>query len=254
MTAALLEIASLTKRFGGLVAVDGLDLEVKEGSIHAVIGPNGAGKTTLFNLISGAEAPTQGSIRFQGRIIDAMPAHQRVRFGVRRTFQNIRLFEELSVHENVLVGQHAIASSGLTSLFAYRNRADRRQREEAFAILHRLNIGEYAERQAGSLPYGPKRLVEIARAMASKPKLLLLDEPTSGMNATETAEVSRQIRAIRDGGVTVLLIEHHMEVVADLSDTITVLNFGSKIAEGTSEEILKEPAVIEAYLGSEYAA
>ncbi|MCW5772156.1 MAG: ABC transporter ATP-binding protein [Rhodospirillaceae bacterium] len=250
----MLDIEALTKRFGGLVAVDGLDLRVAAGSIHAVIGPNGAGKTTLFNLISGAEMPTGGAIRFEGKPIDALPAHRRVRLGIRRTFQNIRLFEELSVIDNVLIGQHAVTPSGIASLFTTGGGRDRRAREDALALLERLRIADYGHRQAGGLPYGPKRLVEIARALASRPKLLLLDEPTSGMNATETAEVSAQIRAIRDSGVTILLIEHHMEVVADLSDRITVLNFGRKIAEGTADAILNEPAVIEAYLGSEETA
>jgi ABC-type branched-subunit amino acid transport system ATPase component len=254
MTAPLLDVASLTKRFGGLTAVGNLDIRVAEGAIHAVIGPNGAGKTTFFNLVSGADTPTEGMIRFGGARIEAMPPQRRVRLGIRRTFQNIRLFDELSVLDNVILGQHTIASSGLGSLFTYRNGADRRRREEAFALLERLDVAGFANRAAGGLPYGPKRLVEIARAMASNPRLLLLDEPTSGMNATETKEVSEKIRRIRDAGVTILLIEHHMQVVSDLSDVITVLNFGQKIAEGSADEILKEPAVIEAYLGSEEAA
>lgn len=254
MSAPILHIAGLTKRFVGLLAIDALDLEVQAGSIHAVIGPNGAGKTTLFNVISGVEAPSLGTLSFQGVPLAGQPPHRRVRLGIRRTFQNIRLFDELSVLDNVLVGQHSVASSGIGSLFTHLDGADRRRRQEALETLERLGIAEYAGRLAGGLPYGPKRLVEIARAMASRPKLLLLDEPTSGMNATETAQVSRQILAIRDTGVTIVLIEHHMEVVAGLSDRISVLNFGRKIAEGRAEQILKEPAVIEAYLGSEEAA
>ena len=245
----LLVTDRLTKNFGGIRALSELDLRIPEGFIHSVIGPNGAGKTTLFNVITGVEPVSGGSITYRGQPITNYPSHKVVHLGIRRTFQNIRLFEEQTVIENVMLGQHVQAISGLESLFTVWSASERDRRHQAYQLLDELGIAELAERQASGLAYGPKRLVEIARAMASNPHLLLLDEPTSGMNHTEIDEVCERIRQIRDRGVTIVLIEHHMEVVAELSDTITVLNFGEKIAEGSYKSVANDPSVIEAYLG-----
>jgi branched-chain amino acid transport system ATP-binding protein len=250
----ILEIAALTKRFGGITALDGMDLAIEPRSVHAIIGPNGSGKTTLFNLISGAVPPSAGQIRFDGRRIDELPAHERAGLGIKRTFQNIRLFGELSVLDNVLVGQHPLATTGAASLFRRWGRAERALRETAIELLESFGLRGMAARQAGELAYGPKRLVEIARAVASNPKLLLLDEPTSGMNAREAEEVVAAIRKLAARHMTILIIEHHLAVVKDLAEGVTVLNFGRKIAQGSSAEVFGDAAVIEAYLGTEAAA
>ena len=246
----ILQLEGLTKRFGGLIAVDDLDLAVAKYSVHAIIGPNGSGKTTLFNLISGAVPVTSGAIVFDGARIEALAAHERARLGIKRTFQNIRLFNELSVLENVMVGQHPVASTGLASLYRRWSATERAQRAAALEILGSLGLAGLAHRQAGELAYGPKRLVEIGRAVASEPRLLLLDEPTSGMNAREAEEVVAAVRAIAARRMTILIIEHHLPVVKDLAGRVTVLNFGEKIAEDTPSGVLSHPEVVEAYLGS----
>jgi ABC-type branched-subunit amino acid transport system ATPase component len=246
----ILELKRLTKRYGGLTAVDGVDLAVAENSVHAIIGPNGSGKTTLFNLVSGAVPATSGEIVYDGERIEGRPAHERARLGIKRTFQNIRLFNELSVLENVLVGQHPIATTGLASLYRRWSASERAQRAAALELLASLRLGGLAQRQAGELAYGEKRLVEIARAVASGPRLLLLDEPTSGMNAREADQVVAAVRAIAARGMTVLIIEHHLPVVKDLAQRVTVLNFGKKVTEDTPTGVLTHPEVVEAYLGS----
>ena len=250
----ILKLERLTKRFGGLTAVDAVDLEVAENAVHAIIGPNGSGKTTLFNLISGAIDATSGTITFEGNRIESRPAHARARLGIKRTFQNIRLFNDLSVLENVMVGQHPVAITGFSSLYRRWGAKERAQREAALEILASLGLADMAARQASELAYGPKRLVEIARAVASGPRLLLLDEPTSGMNARESAGVVAAVRKIAGRQMTTLIIEHHLPVVKDLAERVTVLNFGKKVAEDTPAGVLKNPAVIEAYLGSEAEA
>ena len=248
--ALILRLEGLTKRFGGLTAVDAIDLAVAENSVHAIIGPNGSGKTTLFNLISGAVDPTGGAIVFDGQHIERLPAHARARLGIKRTFQNIRLFNDLSVLENVMVGQHPVALTGSSSLYRIWSAQERAQRAAAMEILKSFGLESLATRQASELAYGPKRLVEIARAVASAPRLLLLDEPTSGMNPRESAEVVAAVRKITARQMTILIIEHHLPVVKDLAERVTVLNFGKKVAEDTPAGVLSDPAVVEAYLGS----
>jgi len=250
----ILELKQLTKRYGGLTAVDGVDLSVAEHSVHAIIGPNGSGKTTLFNLISGAVPVTAGEILFDGARIETMPAHVRAKLGIKRTFQNIRLFNDLSVLDNVLVGEHPVASTCIASLYRRWSAQERAQREAAAELLASLGLRELAQRQAGELAYGVKRLVEIARAVASDPRLLLLDEPTSGMNAREAEDVVAAVRAIAARRMSILIIEHHLPVVKDLAERVTVLNFGKKVAEDTPTGVLRDPAVVEAYLGSEVEA
>lgn len=248
-----LEIVKATKWFGGLKAVDGVDLQVRPREIAGLIGPNGAGKTTMFNLITGLERLTAGEIRFKGKPVHELPSHMIARAGIARTFQNIRLFGGLSVIDNVMLGQHARTRTGALAAAlktpAFR-REERRVYETALALLHFVGLGDVATMRAADLPYGMQRRLEIARALALEPQLLLLDEPAAGMNETESRALMDLVRAIRDrSGVTVLLIEHDMRFVMGLCERITVLNFGRLLAEGTPAEIQRNEAVIEAYLG-----
>jgi branched-chain amino acid transport system ATP-binding protein len=249
MSKVLIETRGLTKRFGGLVAVSSLDLAIKTGTIHAIIGPNGSGKTTVFNLLSGMIAPTLGTIVFEGRAIEREPPHARVRRGMRRTFQNIRLFNELTVLENVMLGQHCRAPAGFSSLFKIWSAEEKQLARQAMEVASLTGIGSLLDRRADGLAYGTKRLVEIARALVSAPKLLLLDEPSAGMNPSEAEGLSATIRSIRDQGVTILIVEHNLKVISSIAERVTAINFGQKIAEGTSAEVLSHPAVVEAYLG-----
>ena len=253
---SLLETAGLTRRFAGLTAVDQVDLAVTEGSIHAVIGPNGAGKTTLFNLISGLVPPSDGAIRFAGQDISQLPVHRRAGLGMARTFQNIRIFASMTVLENVLTGLHSSLDSGLGAVIlrlpGFR-RAESDAVSRARAMLELVGLTDKAESRAAALPYGDQRRLEIARALASSPHLLLLDEPAAGMNPAETDALKALVRRIREAGTTVLLVEHDMGFVMDLSDRITVLNFGRRIYEGTPLEVRQETSVIEAYLGHKVA-
>jgi branched-chain amino acid transport system ATP-binding protein len=238
MSDTLLDVDGLGRRFAGLVAVDGVSFTVTRGQVHGLIGPNGAGKTTLFNLLSGLIASDTGHVRLDGVTLDGLPSWRRARLGLARTFQNIRLFADMTVLENVLTGLHARALSG------------RHARARASALLDRVGLGAAAVRRAGELSYGDQRRLEIARALATEPKLLLLDEPAAGMNPAETEALVTLLRGL---GVTLLLVEHDMSLVMRLCDRITVLNFGRKIAEGAPDEIRREPAVIEAYLGARLA-
>ena len=253
----LLALTGLTRRYAGLVAVDGVDMQVAPGGVHAVIGPNGAGKTTLFNLISGLVAPSSGGIALSGRDVTALPPERRAALGLGRTFQNIRVFAAMTVLENVLTGLHTRTSAGLAGVVlrlpSFRAE-ERRAVARARAALDLVGLADKADVRANALSYGDQRRLEIARAMAPEPRLLMLDEPAAGMNPAETGGLATIIRSLRGFGATVLLVEHDMGFVMDISDTVTVLNFGRRIFEGAPAAVRQEPAVIEAYLGQKVAA
>ena len=256
MSAPRLEIESLTVRFGGLAAVDDVSFSVAPGAVHGLIGPNGAGKTTMFNLVCGLIAPTGGAIRLDGRRIDALPSWGRAQLGLARTFQNIRMFNDMSVLETVMTGMHAgLGESLLATLLrlpSFRS-AERGALDKAWALIDFVGLSEAAHRRSGDLPYGDQRRLEIARALAGEPRLLLLDEPAAGMNPSETHALEALLEKLKTQGVTMLLVEHDMHFVMRLCDQITVLNFGAKISEGSPREVRSDPRVVEAYLGAKVA-
>lgn len=250
----ILEVQELTKEFGGLTAVREVDFAVAPGQIKALIGPNGAGKTTIFNVISGALAPTRGRVLFEGVELPRHRPHAVAARGIARTFQLVRLFGEMTVRENVLVGCHRRGRAGWAAC-AFRTRAmreeEKRLGERAWEVLTLVGLESRAHMPAAALPYGEQRLVEVGRALATGPRLLLLDEPGAGLSPAEQARLGHLIKRIRDGGTTVLLVDHHMDFVMDLSDEVMVLSYGTKLAEGTPLEVRSNPDVIAAYLGED---
>jgi len=250
----ILDVKGLSKAFGGLTAVDNVDLSVEAGKITSIIGPNGAGKTTLFNLVAGVYMPTTGEILFEGKPLGTTPPHKRAALGIVRTFQNVLLFDNMTALENVMTGQHPRSRYGF---FEAALRLPKAHREEetislnARKYLNLVGLGMYGDRNPLSLPLGQQKLLTIARALATEPRLLLLDEPGAGLNALEKQSLSELIRRVRDMGITIVLVEHDMDLVMGIAEWVIVLDSGQKIAEGTASQVQKDKRVIAAYLGEE---
>ncbi len=257
MNGPLLGVSALSRSFGGVMAVDQVSFELEAGKVNSVIGPNGAGKTTLLNLLTGVYAPSAGRVAFDGADVTGEPPHRLAARGMARTFQNLQVFFNMSALENVMVGRHLRERAGWmaamlrgTSLVA----GERESREEAAELMRFVGLGDYVGAAADAMPYGALKRLEIARALAGKPKLLLLDEPAAGLNPTETRGIHALIERLSEAGVTVVLVEHNMRLVMGVSDHIVVLDYGRKLCEGTAEVVRNDPRVIQAYLGSEVAA
>jgi branched-chain amino acid transport system ATP-binding protein len=253
---ALLEVSGVSKRFGGLQAVKAVSFRVEKGTIKAVIGPNGAGKTTLFNIVSGFLAPDAGTITFRGEPVQGSPPHRVSARGLARTFQHIKLFARMSALENVMVGRHVRSRAGFVAgmlHLPFTWREEREVRARSLDLLDFLGIASLAGAEATSLSYGQQRAVELARALASEPEMLLLDEPAAGLNMRETADLAKLIQRIRERGVTVLIVEHDMSLVMSISDEVIVLSYGEKIADGDPRSVQRDADVIRVYLGEEDA-
>ncbi|TDB89837.1 ABC transporter ATP-binding protein [Actinomadura sp. KC216] len=246
----LLRVSAVTKNFQGVEALGAVDLEVAEGSVHGVVGPNGAGKTTLLNVVSGYVPPDAGRVVLAGRDVTRLTPQRRVPLGIVRTFQNIRLFGGLTVLENVLLGQHSRATTGARSLWPLRTGAERRLRAQAEESLELFGLTAYRGRRAAELPYGLQKQLEMARALAARPKVLLLDEPASGMTAEDRRSLVPRIRELRDEGLTVVVVEHDMDVISNICDHVTVLNFGRRLTDGPPGRVLASEEVRTAYLGT----
>ena len=250
--AVLLEAQGVSKEFGGVTALNGVDFGVRQGQIKAIIGPNGAGKTTIFNVITGVFPPSRGAVLFRGRPLVGLKPYAVASLGIGRTFQTVQLFGEMTVLENVMLGRHSKTRAGVLAS-ALRTPSMRREereiRERSLAILQAVGLHDRAGQVATSLPYGEQRLIEIARALAMEPDLLLLDEPAAGLNRQEKARLGELIRGLRDRGITILLVDHHMDLVMEISDEVLVLSYGEKIAEGPPAAVQRHQGVIAAYLG-----
>jgi branched-chain amino acid transport system ATP-binding protein len=254
MSQVQLRVSALTKTFGGFNAVDNVSFDIAKGQVHSIIGPNGAGKTTLLNMLTGVYQPTRGTVELDGQDITGLAPHTLAARGMARTFQNLQIFFNMSAIENVMVGRHLHECAGWFAAmlrFPRLSAGERESRRESAELMRFVGLGDYIETDADAMPYGALKRLEIARALAGKPKILLLDEPAAGLNATETQDIDALITKLAQSGITVVLVEHDMKLVMGVSDRIVVLDYGRKLCEGTAQVVRHDPRVIEAYLGSE---